>query len=106
MIKVSYCESEHRMEIKGHARFAPMGEDLVCSAATMLMLTLEAMVIDHCESLMPTIHKADGEVSITCAPTKGNAKTCRVIYDTIFRGYERLEESFAEYVKTVKIKGE
>ena len=106
MTKIKYNPAEFRMEIQGHADYGEYGKDLVCAAASILMMTLENMVTDHAESLRPKIHKRAGEAAISCAPTKGNSTKCSTIFDTIFGGYELLSMHCPEHVQTVKVKGE
>ena len=62
------------MSIKGHAMTAPKGEDLICSAATMLAYTVAQAVqfMYECDKLKkkPKIHIEDGEASIIATPTE------------------------------------
>ena len=60
------------MTIKGHAEAAPKGEDLVCSAATMLAYTVAQAVQFMYENdnlkMEPKIHIKDGEATIIATP--------------------------------------
>ena len=62
------------MTLKGHADTAPKGEDLVCSAATMLAYTVAQAVqfLDEQGMLKkkPKIHIVDGEATIIATPTE------------------------------------
>ena len=62
------------MSIKGHAMTAPKGEDLICSAATMLAYTVAQAVqfMYECDKLKkkPKIHIEDGEATIIATPTE------------------------------------
>ena len=62
------------MTIKGHAMTAPKGEDLICSAATMLAYTVAQAVqfMYECDKLKkkPKIHIEDGEATIIATPTE------------------------------------
>ena len=44
MVKIHFWQEKDKgsihMKVKGHANYAPKGEDLVCSAATMLVYTV------------------------------------------------------------------
>jgi uncharacterized protein YsxB (DUF464 family) len=106
MIKVTYNPAEYRMEIQGHAEYGEYGHDIVCSAASMLTMTLENMVNDHAESLIPQRCRSEGKCKVSCSPTKGNKQKCRTIFDTIFGGFELLSMNCPEYVQAVKIKEE
>ena len=62
------------MTIKGHAETAPKGEDLICSAATMLAYTVAQAVQFMYENEQlkkkPKIHIEDGEATIIATPTE------------------------------------
>ena len=62
------------MTLKGHADAAPKGEDLVCSAATMLAYTVAQAVQFMYEQdklkKKPKIHIKDGEATIIATPTE------------------------------------
>ena len=62
------------MSIKGHAGTAPKGEDLICSAATMLAYTVaQAVQFMHEQGKLktkPKIHIKDGEATIIATPTE------------------------------------
>lgn len=105
MTKVTYNAAEHVLTMDGHAGAAPMGQDLVCAALSMLMFTLEASVQDHAQALMPTIYKADGKFMVRCSPTDRNRRMCRTILQTIFRGCELLSADYPEQVQTIRQEG-
>lgn len=60
------------MTLKGHALSAPKGEDLICSAATMMAYTVAQAVqfMDECDKLKkkPKIRIKDGEATIIATP--------------------------------------
>ena len=62
------------MMLKGHADAAPKGEDLVCSAATMVAYTAAQAVQFMFEQgrlkKKPKIHIKDGEAIIIATPTE------------------------------------
>ena len=62
------------MTLKGHADTAPKGEDLICSAATMMAYTVAQAVQFMYENghlkKKPKIHIKDGEATIIATPTE------------------------------------
>ena len=62
------------MTLKGHADAAPKGEDLICSAVTMLAYTVAQAVQFMYENKnlkeKPEIRIADGEATIIAKPTE------------------------------------
>ena len=102
MTRIFYDEANYCMDMKGHAKFAQKGEDLVCAALSVLMFTLEEAVEDHRETLLPTISHTDGEIRIQCRPKDKHRKTCRTIFQTIYAGCELMASRFPEYVQSIK----
>lgn len=62
------------MTIKGHARAAPRGEDLICASATMLAYTAAQAVqfmYEHGKlRKKPKISIKDGEATVIATPTE------------------------------------
>jgi uncharacterized protein YsxB (DUF464 family) len=62
------------MTLKGHAESAPKGEDLICSAATMIAYTVAQAVQFMFEQdklkKKPKIHIKDGTATIIATPTE------------------------------------
>ena len=60
------------MTVRGHADAAPKGEDIICSAATMLAYTvaqaMQFMYENEQLKMKPKIHFADGEAVIIATP--------------------------------------
>ena len=60
------------MTLKGHAGSAPKGEDLICSAATMMAYTVaQAVQFMYSSDKLkkkPKIHIKDGEATIIATP--------------------------------------
>ena len=78
MVKIHFWQEKDNgtihMKVKGHADSAPKGEDLICSAATMLAYTVAQAVQFMYESdklkKTPKIHIKDGEATIIATPTE------------------------------------
>ena len=62
------------MTLKGHAKAAPYGEDLICASATMLAYTVaQAVQFMHEQGKLkkkPKIRIKDGEATIIATPTE------------------------------------
>lgn len=103
MTRVSYETGNHCMTMDGHAGAGEYGHDIVCAAASILMHTLEATVMDNQTVLQPSVSKRKGYARIQCEPTKRNKRRCEDIYRTIFRGYELLAQQYPEHVTAYTI---
>ena len=102
MTTVKYYPAEFRMEIFGHAGFAPAGEDLVCAGASTLMMALINTATDD-PDLQTSIFmsRENALVQVSSNPTEDKEDKCGAVYDTVFRGYQALEESYPDHVKTI-----
>lgn len=102
MIEARYDERARTLTVTGHAGSARYGKDLVCAAASILMLTLERAL--HNEGLLDAqSEKRSGYAKIT-----GTAHGERVqsILETVFAGYTLLAEEWPEYVKAERAEKE
>ena len=104
MIHVKYDRKRMVLSVKGHAGFAPEGQDIVCAAASILACTAAAAVQDNAEKFFPVISqsKKDAEMRVECRPAGGNISSCRRVLDTIFTGYELLAGRYPDHVKAEK----
>lgn len=101
MIQVNYKRSENMVTVEGHAGSAPKGEDLVCSAASVLVHTLHANVGYMEESGVAADAEAeirDGYAKIQCKAVKGYERTVAATYQSVCVGFEILADKFPEYV--------
>lgn len=76
------------IDIRGHAGYAPAGQDIVCAAASILALTL-ADVCDGAE-----IEREDGHMRI-----RGGDPTAIMF---AARGFRLLSEAYPEFVEVNK----
>lgn len=100
MTRVSYDRVGLRMKISGHANSGEYGRDIVCAAESILMLTLERQLqeLEGLERL--SVLKGPGRADISCCPRREKILRCRDIFETIFLGYQILENMYPEYVET------
>lgn len=103
MITIEYQkekESRHvkyNLSLEGHAGYAPVGQDIVCSAVSILLFTLANALSDSgVEDLDVSLEPGDSHISCT-------ATYADIEIDTLFRftviGLELLEEQYPENVE-------
>lgn len=104
MINVKYDRKNLMLKMKGHADFANKGEDIICSAASILAYTL-AQNVRFMESagVAENVHiiLKDGQALVSCKPT-GEGETLSCIYDTITTGFALLQCNYPDYVKFIE----
>jgi uncharacterized protein YsxB (DUF464 family) len=112
MIKVKIEKSEDGktliLTLEGHAGQAEIGQDIVCSAASILAYTTAQMVQTMREEgklkKKPHIRLESGDAVITCKPSKGYFAEAMHIYSFAQTGYALLESNYPEYLSLVRLK--
>ena len=110
MITVTYYRNRHWLEVKGHAETGEVGHDLVCAAATILMRTLVANVVELSAEerryvRYPEWRMEKGEAWVSCKPVHRFTNMVELIYDSVIRGFVLLSEQYPEAVTYKEVKG-
>ena len=94
------------LTVQGHSEQAQMGQDIVCSAASILAYTVAHMVTDMDEDgklkKKPHIRMDSGDSAVTCKPTKQYYGEALHTYTVAQKGYELLAYTYPEYVRLTK----
>ncbi len=96
MIEARYDDEALTLTVTGHAGSARYGRDLVCAAASILMLTLERALQN--EGLLD--EKSGKRPGYARIIGRAHGERARGIFETIFAGYALLAEEWPQYVKT------
>ena len=110
MIRVRFEKSEDGktiiLTLQGHSEQAEMGQDIVCSAASILAYTVAKMVTEMGESgklkKKPHIRMESGDATITCKPTKQYINEAMHTYRVAQAGYELLAHNYPNNVRVTK----
>ena len=91
------------LKIRGHAKAAPAGEDIICSAASTLVYTLAQLSLFFSEQgklrKKPVIKTEEGEGEIVLKPKKEHyAEVMQAFFFTQV-GLSLLAENYPSYVK-------
>ncbi len=107
MIEVKYNCPYNKISVQGHAGAGKKGEDLVCSAASILVHTLQANV-EHMQAAGCAFDcKADvqdGSARISCKARPGYDGLVKRTFASVCVGFEILANKFPEYI-SYKIMG-
>ena len=94
------------LTVQGHSEQAQMGQDIVCSAASILAYTVAQMVTEMGENgklkKKPHIRMDSGDSAVTCKPTKQYYGEALHTYTVAQKGYELLAHTYPEYVRVTK----
>ena len=101
MIEIKFKPKTMMVKVAGHAGQAEKGQDIVCSAVSILFYTLAQAVTDSSDLLQdePLIITNDGDGLVSCKPKEGYEGNIQRTYWTILTGFELLAEEYKEYVK-------
>ena len=96
------------MTLKGHSNAAPIGEDLVCSAATMLAFTVAQAIqfMDEQGKLKkkPKISIREGSATIIATPTEDGYAEALHTFFVAQCGIHVLQHNYPQNVKLEPIK--
>lgn len=113
MIHIKFWKSEDGKSIsitmKGHAGYAEDGQDIVCSAASILAYTAAQIVLwMHDEGKLqkkPNIHMEPGNIQIVCKPKEDAFPEALHTYSVVQVGCRLLAQTYPEFV-SLKMFGE
>ena len=100
MIKVKFDYDTLVLSVTGHAQTAEKGQDLVCAAASILVLTLAK----NLELLLPEYGTVSTEIEdgaaliAACIPDEEERDAVRTVFQTIVTGFLLLQEKAPEAV--------
>ena len=100
MIEIKFKPKTMMVKVTGHAGQAEKGQDIVCSAVSILFYTLAQAVMDSRELLVdePLIITNDGDGLVACKPKEGYEGVIQRTYWTILTGFELLAQEYKDYV--------
>lgn len=96
MVKIQIDPIARRIVAEGHAGYAPVGQDIVCSAVSVLTQTLQEYISD----VNGFSVSDNGERwSVGCLPeTKEEIRRTGIAFDMTLVGLEMLENTYPEFV--------
>lgn len=101
MITVTFTESGRKLSlrIKGHAGYAEIGNDIVCSSASILAYTLASIVASE-DDVEHNIDLTDGDATIECECKSKETyiEVAKAYYYTLV-GYTILAQNYPQYVR-------
>lgn len=100
MTRVRYDRAGLRMQMEGHAGAGEYGRDIVCAAESILLLVLERQLQELEGENRVSVVKRPGAAEISCCPTREKTLRCRDVFETVFLGYQLLENMYPAHVWT------
>ena len=104
MVTVEYTRTNKAfcLQVYGHARSAPKGEDLVCCAASTLAYTAAQSALELYEDgalrQFPDTVMESGSAQVAAVATPEDIERVAQMFRTIATGYEMLARQYPEYI--------
>lgn len=99
MIKITYKDKSHSIEMSGHAGSAPIGEDLVCAAASTLIMALVEYMAENADKLTAFEYRINsGDAFIKAIPSDAFKMVHKGAYDVALTGFTLLTNRYPEYI--------
>lgn len=100
MINITFDPNEFKLDITGHAEHGKKGEDIVCSAISILFYTLAQSLYESVQMMEMDIDyiNDDGNGHISCKPKAEYEANVSLIYWTILNGFELLAKNYEKNV--------
>lgn len=97
MIEVK--QEKNRITVKGHANYAPHGQDIVCAAFSTLLQTFLASI----DELTPDEIKTDIAAGNAVIEYGNLSKEAQLLMDSFFIGVNGVAASYPKYIKVTKL---
>ncbi|NLB87652.1 MAG: ribosomal-processing cysteine protease Prp [Syntrophomonadaceae bacterium] len=103
MLKIEVCYHGSSIKgfiVKGHADYAPEGQDIVCAGVSAITQTALIGLLKHLND-KPTykIDKGNLEVFLADNTSDDDFDKAQIILSTMLAGLQSLQESYGEYVE-------
>ena len=104
MVTVEYAHSEKAfcLQVYGHARSAPKGEDLVCCAASTLIYTAAQSALDlYSEGALrqfPETVLDPGNAQVAAVAADGEQERVAQMFRTVATGFDLLARQYPDYL--------
>lgn len=101
MIKVTFTPDKYDLAIEGHAGCGEKGQDIVCSAASILFYTYGQSLSESKDMLEGDMEftDKDGEGHCACTPKKEYEGNIARSYWTVMQGFILLAGNYPDNVK-------
>lgn len=87
----------NEIEVKGHAGYGKKGEDIVCSAVSILTYTILAYLMQRKEIKVQDAVIKDGYAYLKWRPPQD--ESCNAVIDALCVGYEILQQNYPDHVQ-------
>lgn len=100
MIKVTYNQKKHIVQVEGHAKSGEYGHDLICASASILVHTLIANTrhFEENSSKKSVVKLESGNAYIHCKPLEAYEGACELAFNSVCVGFELLANNYPKNI--------
>lgn len=100
MVSIRVNMDKHEVRMRGHAKFAEKGQDIVCASCSMVISNLAQSLSRYKEALCcdPVIDLDSGIAKVSCKPQEAYEKNIDLIFWHTCNGFEMLASNYPQYV--------
>lgn len=95
MIEITYHKGRHEIAAKGHAGYAPEGQDIVCASVTALLTTLAQFAENSGNA---EVRLEPGDIYVRCRPRARYDGPVELVYSAIAGGLWGIAKTYPENV--------
>ncbi len=103
MLKVTICYLNDNITgfiVKGHADFAPEGQDICCAGVSAVTQTALIGLLNHLrEKPVYKVVKGDLEVNLPANISHKDNDKAQIILNTMVAGLKAMQEEYREFIK-------
>ncbi len=102
MITIEYDPKKIEIKIRGHADYAPKGQDIVCAAVSVLGQTLALCIQERKPRLTKSLHidSTDG-LTIRCLPLPKYKSEVEILYQFVMCGIAHLSQQYPQHIQII-----
>lgn len=101
MVQIVYTKNRHCLTVTGHAGAGKKGNDIVCAAISVLVLTLAENVRALANTGTAKAHCVqvrEGEAKIRCTPVSCMDAVVQCIFESVCCGFEVVQQMYPDHV--------
>jgi len=100
MVKVSFKPNKYELTITGHAGAGKSGDDIVCSAVSILFYSLAKSLSDNPQMFKEPVDITDeeGNGHLKCSPSPKYEATVKTMFTPTLTGFQLLADTYPKFV--------
>ncbi len=106
VVSIQYCPRAGHLRVRGHAGAGEPGEDIVCAAVSILVMTLLENIRElEAEGLVTvrTLGMGPGSATLWCEAAQEHRQKLEAVFTTIGKGFQLLGNEAGQFVQCTEL---